>query len=308
MSTLFRRDWQIIVDTLDVSSLDFEFEVLATLKPEPNKGTITVWNLTRDHIAQLLKRNQPNPGAQLVGIPVQIKAGYVNSIFTIFDGDLNEVGGGREFTDRKVTITGQDGGRAYREGRISATFAAGTSIGTILLQCCRALKIGIGNAADFTSSAQINGFGTTIPAQMVLDGSAAKELTRLIKSIGLTWSIQNKSLLLLQKGKPLNQEAIKLTPTTGLLGSPEAAIDSTVSLGNPQQFAIGAKQTTAKPNKPKNPGILKLNTLMIPGLVPGKKISLESDQYTGDYMATECRYRGQSWSGTWGIEVVVRQY
>lgn len=319
-ASLFRRDWKITVGTLDVSVLDFEFEVLRTIKPEPNKCSLTLYNLNKDHRAQLLKRQDfaasdfltiptliaANPFFQ--GVTVSIEAGYINNRSLIFVGDLSEVGGHREVSDRRITISGQDGGRSVREGVINTTFAKGTPLATIFQQCANAMGVGLGNVSNFTATASVPGIGTVIPAQLVLSGSAFDALTRLTKSMGLTFSIQGGALQILRKGKPLDSDAIRIASDTGLVGSPEASIDSTVSLGNPQQFAAGAKQKVAKPPKPKDPGILKLTTLMIPGLTPGRKISLESDQYTGGYVATECRYRGQSWSNTWHIETVCRIY
>ncbi len=306
---LFRRAWKIQVDTLDVSNLDFEFEVLMTLKPEPNKCTLTLYNLNKDHRAQLLKRNRPSASSsKTVGVSVQIEAGYVGNTSVIFSGDLGEVGGQRQVIDRKITLSGQDGGRAYREAQIDVTFAKGTLLSTVLRQCAEALGLGLGNVANFEADAQIEGIGATLPAQMSLSGSVAKQLTRLLSSMGLTWSVQRGNLQVLSRGKPLDLGAVRISPTTGLLGSPEAAIDSTVSLGNPQQFAFGAKAKTIKPKKPKDSGILKLMTLLIPGVVPGRKIVLESDAYNGGYMISECRYRGQSWAPVWQVESVVRQY
>lgn len=308
-SQLFRRAWKIQVGTLDVSNLDFMFEILRTSKPEPNKCTLTILNLSRDHVAELLKRNKPNgPNTKAVPIPVQIEAGYVDNTSVLFSGDLSEVGGHRDFTDRKITLTGQDGGKAYRDSRISQTFGKGTPVSLILQQCAKALGVGLGNLGQFSPTASINGLGSTIPAQLVLDGQASKQLDRVVQSMGLKWSIQSGALQLTQNGKPLNQAAIKISADTGLIGSPEASIDSTVSLGNPQASAPGAPQKVAKPPKPKNTDILKIVTMMIPGLSPGRKIVIESELYNGGYMITECRYRGESWSNTWQIELIARVY
>jgi hypothetical protein len=141
---------------------------------------------------------------------------------------------------------------------------------------------------------------------MVLSGNVASQLTRVVDSIGLTWSIQSGALQLLEKGKPLDLSAIKLTPKTGLIGSPEASIDSSVSLGSPQQFAVGAKKKVAKPPQPKDPSILRLRTLLIPGMIPGRKIELDSATFKGTYMLMETEAVGQSWSNDWGFNCVAR--
>lgn len=305
--TLFRRDWRVQVDTLDVSAVDLEFKILRSTKAVPNKCTLTIWNLSPDHRAQLLKRNRPTPDPKnLVGIPVQIEAGYVGSTSVLFRGDLRELASLRDSTDFKTILTGDDGGRAFREARINMTFVKGTPVGTVLSAVCRAMGVGLGNSSDFTASANIAGIGSTLPHSMTLSGSASKELDRVIKSIGLTWSIQRGNLQLLQKGKPLALAAIRLSSDTGLLDSPEAAMDASVSLGNPQQFAAGAAVKHPKAHKPKDPTILKARSLLIPGLVPGRQIDLQSVSYQGTYTVSEAEYIGQTWGAAWHVDLVLR--
>ena len=92
----------------------------------------------------------------------------------------------------------------------------------------------------------------------------------------------------------------------GLLDSPEAAIDSTVSLG----FAKTAtgKPSTPNPPTPKNTAILKAKAMLIPGLVPGRVVRLESDLYNGNYEITEVEYVGQSFGKDWMAVMVLRNY
>lgn len=321
---LFRRKWTVQIDTLDVSNLDIEFKILRTLRAKPNRCVLSVWNLNKDHRAQILKRNRPNPvSGKTVGISVRIDAGYVDNTSTLFLGDLREASSIRDRTDWKTTLTGDDGGRAYREARISHTFTKGTSISTVLQQCVEALNIGTGNVSKFLSDAEIAGIGGTLPHTMVLSGNAAQQLSRLLNSIGLTWSIQSGVVQIAKKGQPINLDAVLLTPDTGLIGSPEAAIDSTISLGNPQQFAgvstdsitstaLGviqlAKGKATKAPKPIDARIVKLKAMLIPGLFPGRKVRLKSDSFDGDYVLTECEYLGQTWSNDWYAQCVARQY
>jgi hypothetical protein len=309
VSQLFGRSWKVQVDTLDVSALDLEFDILKSIKPTPNKCSLTIWDLNRDHRAQLLRRNKPNPASNnIIGIPVQVQAGYRDNAPMLFQGDLREVGGGKDVADRKITLSGDDGGRAYREARISKTFTKGTPLSTICQQACSAMGIGQGNSARFFSGVSIEASGNALPHTMTLSGSAAEQLTRVLSSVKLTWSIQNGALQILPNGTPLDQEAIEVSSSTGLLDSPQASIDSTTSLGSAQQFAAGVKQKNAKPPKPKATSVLKVRTLIIPGWVPGRKIVLKSDEYNGGYMIMEARYRGQTWSKDYFIESIVRVY
>lgn len=308
MSTqLFRRAWKVTVDTLDVSGLHIEFKILRTLKREPNKCAVVIWNLSEDHRAQLLKRNRPNQDTKKIqGINVRVEAGYIDNVVTLFDGDLREVGSVRDGANWKTTITGDDGGRSYREARITASFKKDTTIDSVLQKCVDAMGIGTGNLDQF-KGVKIGGIGSRLTHALTVDGSAAEQLDRIIKSCGLTWSIQAGALQILERGKPLEQKAFRITPSNGLVGSPEASIDSSVSLGNPQQFAAGAKAAQKKV-KPKDPDLIKIKTLLIPGVLPGRKIVLESASFNGNYMLMECDYFGSSWSNDWNIASVARQY
>lgn len=306
-NTLFPRAWSVTVDNLNVSALDIEFSVLRSIKAVPNKCVLTLWNLNPDHRAQMLKRNKPNPTGKLVGVPVQIDAGYIGNTFTIFNGDLREVVSQRQTNDWKTILSGDDGGRAFRESRINQQFSKGTLLSTVIQQCASAMNVGIGNVATATSSAQIASWGATLPGSLTLSGRASQMLDQVLKSAGLTWSIQDGAIQVLPKGQALGRSAILISADTGLLDSPEASIDSTVSLGNPQQFAAGARQKVAKPPKPKDPSILKIHTLLIPGMVPGQLIQLKSQAFSGTYVLTECRYIGRSWApNDWRVEAIAR--
>lgn len=298
---LFPRDWRIRVDDLDVSALDVDVKILRSLKHTPNKAVFTIYNLTDDHRAQMLKTNKPNATGPIVGVSVEVAAGFVGNVPVLFSGDLREVVSNRTGLDWKTILSGDDGGRASREGRINQTFQAGTPIGTVLSQACAALGIGEGNAANFTATAEILGIGQTIPHAMTLSGNAATQLKRVCDSIGIGFSIQGGMLQLLQKGKPLQQSAILLSAATGLLDSPESAIDSTVSL--PKQ---GAKEAKAK--KAPNPNIIKAKAFPIPGLAPGRIVQLDSLAFNAAYMITEIEYSLQTAGADWTASLTLRAY
>lgn len=309
---LFGRQWKVVIDAgtgtaLDVSNLDIEFKALRTLKPQPNRCTLSVWNLNKDHRAQLLKRNRPNQSSgKTVGIRVQIDAGYIGNVATIFLGDLREMSSVRDATDWKTTLTGDDGGRAFRESRINKRFAKGTPLSEVLRQCVAALNLGTGNSQTFVDNAEIAAYGRSLPHSITLSGNAAHELTRLLASMGLTWSSQLGTLQVLGNNQPLDLPAISIAPDTGLIGSPEAGIDASVSIGNPQALA----NPLQKSKKPKafDARLLKIKTMLIPGMFPGRRIHLQSDSFNGDYVLTECEYLGQTWGNDWYVQSIARQF
>jgi hypothetical protein len=137
---------------------------------------------------------------------------------------------------------------------------------------------------------------------MTISGSGQAAMTRLMRNVNLDWSIQNGVLQILSKGVPLAQTAILLTPQTGLLESPHSAVNASVHL-------TSTKSTkTARKQNPNDPSILKLKTMLIPGMVPGRKVDLRTELYNGGYVLTECLYKGESWSTEWFIESTARIY
>lgn len=319
---LFRRDWQVQVQDLDISNLDIEFKVLSKLTmsgpPVPNSCVLTIWNMNKDHRTLLLKRNSPYPDAsKIFGIPVKIEAGYIDRRHLIFYGDLRAVGSKNSGTDWITTISGDDSGRAFRQARINVTFIKDTQLSSVFRVICNSMGIGLGNAEDFFDLADIYGFGKTLPASMTFSGSAADAMTRITDSIGLVWSAQRGALQLQVKGKPIQNvgtgkslDAVLISPDTGLISSPESSIDSTISLGNAAQFDPKHPKQKVKQPKPKTsaPGIVKLKTLMIPGLFVGRLIDLRSDQFNGGYMITEVEYVGQTFGNDWYCNLVARIY
>ena len=295
---------------IDVSGLDIEFKILRSLKPAPNRAVVTVWNLNEDHRVALLKRTKPATGS---GPPkpifVQVEAGYRGKNPVLLSADLREVASRREGESWKTMLSMDDGGSSVRAARFpngGIQFTKGTPIAQVLRQACQALGLGLGNAAEFETNAEIFGWGKTLPHTMTLTGSAFDGLRRVIDSIGVTMSIQGGVLQLLPKGRPIAQTAILLSPQTGLLDSPEAAIDSTVSLG----FAREArgKPGTVNPPTPKDTGILKAKAMLIPGLVPGRVVQLESEAFKGNYEISEVEYIGQSFGTDWMAVMVLRSY
>lgn len=312
---LFRRTWRVRVqftqtEALDVSALDLEFKILRTLKPAPNRAVITLWNVNPEHRAALLKRNRPNgPNGSDVPIFVQVEAGYQGRNATLLAADMREVASRREGESWKTIISMDDGGAAVRAARFpngGIQFTKGTPIGQVLRQAASAVGIGLGNAGNYEATADIFGWNKVLPHTMTLTGPAYDGLKRVTDSIGVTLSVQGGVLQLLPKGRPLRQSAIRLSPDTGLLESPEAAIDSTVSLG----FAKTAsgRPSTPSPPHPRNTGILKVKSLLIPGLVPGRVVQLDSEAYKGSYEISEVEYVGQSFGTEWCAIMVLRSY
>lgn len=287
MAKLFQRAWRVRVDDFQSETLDIAFEVEKTTKKEPNKCTLKLWNLTPEHRRQLAalstvtKKKKSSTSSTkrktaLSGkIRVEVEAGYVGATTLIFRGDLRTAKSTLDGADYVTELEGEDGGKAVLLGRINRSFPPGTTVETVVKACAQAMDVGYGNAAELAHAARLEGSGGVFTNGTVLSGSAATELDHILKSAGLRYSIQNGNLQIQKRGAALQGTAVKLSPDTGLLGSPTSNADGTVS-------AIA---------------------LMIPDLYPGRKVKFESVDFTGFYQIEKCKYAGDTAGDDWHVEM-----
>lgn len=264
MSDLFRRSWRVQVGTLDVSTLACRFKVSRSLMGYAGTCELEVRNLSDAHRRELLA----SPRRRTF---VEIQAGYEGGRALIFRGDLRKVIPARDGVDWIVKITAGDGEHALRNARVSQSFAAGASIEQVIRAIVDAMGIGIGNAVQALRGARLGALDGAFPEGTVLHGPAESELTRLVDSAGLTWSIQDGNLQILPRGGALAREAILLSPSTGLVGVPEVVNRRTVTV----------------------------KALLIPGLVPGQQVVLGSSIVQGAWRISVAEYAGDTHGPDW---------
>ena len=293
MGALFDRRWALTVSTLEVDAFAIHFRVEKTIKPEPNKVLIEVYNLNEDHRAQLqelapgkkvgkvskrLGLTSPNVKGS---IPVRLEAGYKqDGTDLIFLGDLRTVDSEISGPDWITTITSGDGERAFRTARINQAFGPRTPVRTALAAAVKALGLGNGNFQSVASTLQLQGAASVYARGVVLSGSAARALSDICRSANLEWSIQDGVIQFVDLNMALAQKAIQLTSDTGLIGSPN--VD-----GN---------------------GVLKAKTLMIPGLTCGRLVVVDSRQIQGQFRVEKIITEGQSHGSDWGHEIEAKRY
>lgn len=285
MTTLFGRAFALQVADLVLDDFDCRFRVDKTLKPEPNSALVEMWNLhpdTRAYISGLVA----SPGAAKKSgstakpkglIPVVLKAGYDDpGPDLIFAGDLLTVDHERDGSEWVTAIGSGSGARKFRTARISQALGPGTPIVAALKSILSALGLGSGNATKVAAQIKAASGATVFPRGIVLTGSAARRLTDLCLSCGLEWSYQDGAVQLLARNTVLPGQSVKLTPTSGLIGSP-----------------------TVDPD-----GVLKAQALLVPGLKCGATVVVESAHVKGGWrvekLSANGDTRGQDWY--WTIE------
>jgi len=285
MTLLFKRYARVIIDTIEIehgfdeASLDVQFSIERSLKPEPNTAEIKVYNLNPDHRSQLEEPSVPAQSgtAAKVKVPVSVEAGYEDGFAMLFVGTLRTVFSIRENASIVTVLQSGDGEKEYKQSRINLSIAKATPNASVLQQITKELKISEGNLSTVTPL--LLATPPLFPQGGVLSGSAAQIMTRVSQSLGFEWSIQEGALQLLQRSAPLTASAVRLSPETGLIGSP--SID--------------------------NEGILNVQSLLIPDIFPGRLLDLESERLFGSYRVEKCNYSGNTFGPEWYVDIEAKK-
>ena len=267
MSLLGRRA-KVLIDTLSVEGLDVSFDV--TLQADNlGKATIQIYNLNRDHRSKI---------ASVGSVDVSLSVCYIGyDLTSIFKGEIREASSRREGPDWITSLKSGDGDKVSA-ARVAKSYPPGASFDDMWKDAVKAVEsagIKAGNALEaFRKGVTKDGI-TTLLSGGVLQGPALKELRRLSRLNGLSVDIQNEELVVVPFGEPLDAEAIVLSPSSGLVGSPERAADSDGAM------------------------VLKARSLIVPGLLPRRKVRIKSDLVDALYVVRKVQYKGDTAAQEW---------
>lgn len=275
MGRLFKRQVAITVgigsgQALRVTGLDARFTVKKDLTREPNTAEISIFNLSETSRRAIESQERQR---------VRLEAGYEpgdgeGGLSVIFEGDLRKAGSQRDGPDIVTRIEAADAERALRRGRVNRSFGAGTALSSVIGQVADTLGIGRGNLNQVAGAIGFEGLGNVFSEGTVVSGPARRELAGLLESAGVEYSIQDGTLQLLARGRPLNATAVRLAPDTGLIESP--TVDSE--------------------------GVVSFKALLIAGIFPGRRVQIDSSFVRGIYRAEVVRYIGDTSGGEWFVE------
>ena len=113
----------------------------------------------------------------------------------------------------------------------------------------------------------------------VLSGQAHHEVDRIVRGLGLTWSVQSGGLQLKRAGQPMATMAVVLSPSTGLVSSPSIDAD----------------------------GYVTAVSLLNPSLYPGRPVDLRSESVSGSYQVRRQTDTGDTAGDDWYSEVTLEE-
>ena len=219
----YQRRVSIVVERIgaqwDFAKFRCRFEVRKGDMQSPNTCDLRIYNLSDDTANQLAA-----VGASEFKT-LTIKVGYGEDtppalLGQIFTGTIRQVRAGRESQlDTYVDITAADGDHAYNFATVSANMVAANPEGVaqVLQNAMTAIGSGVlpGKIPIFSTSAKLS-------RGRVFYGSAKDELRDWAQDVDVVWSVQDNLLTFISMTAYQPSTApIKLTPTSGLIGTPE---------------------------------------------------------------------------------------
>ena len=268
-----------------ISGLRTSFEVTKTSETTPNTAKISIYNLSPEHRAMLETDED---------LGVILEVGYGGNIEELFAGDIKRAATQKQTMhkleslaiatvnqgpDRVTTIEATSGQIVTERATLDKSYAAGTGYLTALrdvINSIGAINIDTQDALDFLGSV------TDKLAQtgMVLSGMATKHMNKLAEALGLEWSIQDNTLQIITRGSKTTEEAVLLTPQTGLIGSPIWKKDG-----------------------------IEFTALINPKIRPGRAVAvtIESKKYTVFFQVWRADFAGDTHDSDWYVKAEAKE-
>ena len=253
----------------------FEFEKADV--ESPNTGKVTVWNLNREHLAELEKKD----------CLIIVKAGYGSNLSQAFVGTVTNASTTKEGADRMTEIEIADCRVELRDTSLSVSYAPG--IRTDMIYKDVATKMGI----PITFSEKAKTELSKMSSGLSFVGGAKDILKRLSKIDGNCWTIQDGILQITKPGEPITLTGYELNASSGLIGLPKRV--------NQSASASDANATTITDSETAQLGweitylmnlsigvnsYVHITSEMVTGYFRVQKISIAGDNYEGDWMCT----------------------
>ncbi len=249
------------------ASLDLRiaFDVLRDKSRDPNDATIQVWGLSEATRAQF---------EEAARIPCDLSAGYADEgISRIFSGVLLDAVSVKEGADWVTTFSlGDDGPAKAALKRVQRRFGVGTPVATVLRELVKATGLGPGNTTIAARDARLGG-GAQLTRPWTASGSALQALQSFSRSIGLSYSIQDGGVLF-------------LGVAPALLGRGPVITGDNVQA--PTLDANGAATFVCR---------------LLPDLIPGMPLRLDTDRVKGDFAAISTQHFGDTHGADYSVKV-----
>ncbi len=250
---------------IKVIGLRVAFEIEKTSESNPNTARITIYNLGAENWT-LLESTEP--------MVISLEVGYGDSLEEIFHGDITKSSFSRQGPDTVAIIEADDGGQAIREAKIDKSYKSGVSLKTVIKDVVTVIKDAGRVAID---QVLIKLKSDDIPDKktqtgLSISGPAKDIMSKMMGIFGLEWHIQDNELKILEPTGNDGEEAVILTPKTGLIGSPIRREDG-----------------------------IEFTALIQPNIRPGRLVKIESNKVNGDFRVRTAKFIGDNFDQPWYV-------
>jgi hypothetical protein len=233
-----------------ITDLRIAFNCVKTNESKPNNAKVKVWNLS----------DNTRSGLESKGARVALEAGYIHNVATLFRGDVVKVVHKSQPPDIITEIEVKDGGNRFRNSRIDKGYPPGVKTQQVVQDLADKMELPTSSLIGVPNVEYANG--------LTLSGYVRDQLDMLAKKNNFEWSIQDETLQIIPKLSWSLDDFVKLTPQTGLIGSP------------------------SKTDK----GV-KFDSLLQPRLRPGRRVQVEGKFLKGIYKIRKVTHQGDSLDG-----------
>ena len=287
---LFRREYRLVIGQSgevgsEIRDLQLKFKIVRTSDAAKNKCSIRIFNLSPDTRARFeTADDDTNNPVILLQTQYQLDvpdASGDRGFQTLFTGQVVNAITSKVNGDMVTQVEAQDGYVPLREGLTSRNFPAGTTRRTVLEALISDLGVPIGEIRDEGSLDQAFSNGVTV------EGPIKLALDKLLDPVNIDWSIQDDSFVAIRKDLASLESILDLSPSTGLIGSPQAK-------------KARANRTTNQENESAD-GI-KIKSLLAPTLLPNRRVRVTSNEFPDGRIFKTTRvvhvgdYRGNDWN------------
>lgn len=272
---LYERLCEVTCGGARWTDLRVAFKIEKSHAKNPNSAEIVLYNLTPEHRAEFIVR----------GTPLTIRAGYqaVSTNDVIYTGEIMESASGRDGAEWKTTVHCRDGDTAWLQ---FSAHSFGQPTPKVKLGELLAADLGYKLSSD--ARARLQAAGST-RGPIVLHGNSYAQMDKLLTPLGLAWSVQDGQLQIIDGGGATAEQAIVLSPDSGLLGTPEPM-----------------ERFNKQHSKHRIPAGIKLRSLILPGIRPGRLVQVESAAVRGTYVVRKAEFNGDTHGNDWQIDIEAR--
>lgn len=286
-------------DAYKVTDLHMEFEVKKDNSKEPNKGYITVYNLS-DEFVNYLDANQRE------SLAVLFHAGYDGDEKLIFSGTVEFIEDKFDAETRSTKMILGDGTINLMTAQTSRSYRKGTRLDVVLNDLITDLKLPKGRVIDF-------GTGQTLQHSMAFTGTASQNLANLAQNTGSTFSVQDGAVYWTREGSRFGSTMFEISEDGGMVGvptpkNPEKGKKAKAKKKKPSKDLTGADETAtskavADKAKVKEDVGMTVTTLLNGAILPESTVYLNTKKYKGFYKVVQLTHKGGYESGDWITEL-----